>query len=252
MGKLLTGKDKILLALAFLGDVFEETRLMGGLVGEAYRNVYGFVPLKYRRQRFSESVSKMIKTGYIEKVIKDDQPYLRLHSSGKKRLVRNFPILRFQRKKWDGLWTIVIFDIAEISRSQRSFLRRKLLEVGFGMYQRSVYISPFNWVEDLREFIRHYNLKEVRIFRAREVLIANPKEQALRIWPLKKLEKQYRKMLLRIKEISQMKEGEEKKRASREIKSSYFDLLISDPFLPKELLPPGWPAEKVRRLIFPL
>lgn len=252
MGKLLTGRDKILLGLAFLGDVWDETRLVGGWVGHAYKTVYGFVPLKYRKQRFSESVYRMIKTGCIEKVIKNDQPCLRLHSSGKKRLTRDFPILKLQRKKWNGFWTIVIFDIAEISSHQRKSLRGKLLELGFSMYQRSVYISPFNWIEDLREFVAHRDLREVRIFRAKEVLVGNAKEQAAKIWQLDKLEEEYREILERIEEASHIRAGKKKEKALREIKSSYLDLMIVDPHLPKELLPSDWPAEEVRELIFDL
>ena len=247
MSKLLTGRDKILLGLAFLGDVWDETRLVGGWVSHAYETVYGFVPVKYRKQGFSESVYRMIKTGHIEKVIKNDQPCLRLHSSGKKRLIRDFPILKLQRKKWDGFWMIVIFDIAEISSYQRGSLRRKLLELGFGMYQRSVYISPFNWIDDLREFVAHRNLREVRIFRAKEVLIGNAKEQAAKIWQLEKLEREYQKILERIEETSKMRAGKKKEKALREIKSSYLDLVIIDPHLPKELLPSDWPAEEVRK-----
>ena len=248
MAKLLTGRNKILLGLAFLGDVFEETRTLGGYIGYAYKTVYGFTPYKYRKQRYLESVSKMIKTGHIERIVKNNQPYLRLHSSGKKRLLRDFPILKFQKKKWDRLWTIVIFDIAEVSSFQRRLLRTKLIELGFSMYQRSVYISPFNWVEDLRDFIDHRKFKEVRIFRAKEVFINNPQEQASQIWPLEQLEEEYNKLLEKI-EKTRAKKGKEKEKMIKKIKSAYLDVLISDPHLPKELLPVNWPAEKIRKII---
>ena len=48
--------------------------------------------------------------------------------------------------------------------------RKKLLSLTFARLQRSVYITPHNFVEDLREWIDFIGLKgKVRIFRAEEV-----------------------------------------------------------------------------------
>lgn len=250
MAKLLKPKDKILLGLALLGDAFDETRLLGGLVTTTYRNVYGWTPPQFKRQRFYETISRTIKTVYIEKIIKNGELCLRLLSAGKKRLIRDFPILKLQKQKWDGLWTIVAFDIAEAICYQRNFLRRKLLELGFGMYQRSLYISPYNWVEDLREFIAHHKLEHVRVFRARDVLIEDPKEQAAKIWKLDDLAYEYREIINEARKVDRAVKNQ--KDRVRKLRSYYLDVLLSDPCLPKELLPSDWPAGLARRLVFSL
>lgn len=248
MAKLLKPKDKILLALALLGDFFDEARLLGGVVGSVYKNVYGWTPPQFKRQRFYEVVSRRIKTGEIKKIVKKGQTYLRLLSAGKKRLVRDFPILKLQKQRWDGFWTIVAFDIKEINRYQRDFLRNKLLELGFGMYQRSLYISPYNWVEDLREFIIYHKLRGVRVFRAKEVLIGDPKQQAAKIWKLDRLASEYKRLISKAKRIKRMKGGRKKENKARKLRSQYLDLLLVDPCLPKQLLPDDWPAEEARKL----
>ena len=90
----------------------------------------------------------------------------------------------------------------------------------------------------------------MRIFRAKEALVGNARKQVAKIWRLDKLEEEYREILEKIKEASQMRAGKKKEKTLREIKSSYLDLIIIDPHLPKELLPSDWPAEEVRELIF--
>lgn len=252
MAKLLKAKDRVLLGLALMGDAFDETRLLGGLVTSLYANVYGWAPVKFRKQRYYESVSRMIKTGYIEKIIKNGQPYLRLLSAGKERLIRDFPILKLQGQKWEGLWTIVVFDIAETSRYKRDLLRRKLLELGFGMYQRSVYISPFNFIEDLKEFIENYRLSNVQVFRSKEVIGENRRERVAKIWKLERLNKQYQKVIKEVERIKKLPKGRVKERRLRQLRNFYLDLLLSDPFLPRELLPKDWLGEKARGAVLRL
>jgi CRISPR-associated endonuclease Cas2 len=48
-----------------------------------------------------------------------------------------------KNKKWDGRWFMVFFDVPEIQRNKREYLRRYLKELGFYQYQKSVYIFPY-------------------------------------------------------------------------------------------------------------
>lgn len=52
------------------------------------------------------------------------------------------------KKKWDGRWRVLIFDIPETHRSKRNLIRRELLNVGFVMLQKSVWVYPYD-CEDL-------------------------------------------------------------------------------------------------------
>lgn len=46
-------------------------------------------------------------------------------------------------KKWNGKWFMVFFDVPEIQRSKRDYLRNYLIKLGFFAYQKSVYIFPY-------------------------------------------------------------------------------------------------------------
>ena len=48
-----------------------------------------------------------------------------------------------QKSKWQGKWFLVIFDVPEVQRNKRRYLRDFLKEIGFYQYQQSVYVFPF-------------------------------------------------------------------------------------------------------------
>ncbi len=58
-------------------------------------------------------------------------------------------------RAWDGQWRMLSFDIPQSEASVRMRLRRRLLDVGFGAVQRSVWVTPdpvSDIVADMPEF----------------------------------------------------------------------------------------------------
>jgi len=90
---------------------------------------------------------------------------------------------KIQKKKWNGKWYMLFFDVPEIQRNKRDYLRKYLRKIGFYQYQKSVYIFPFECenevllikkivaggmymkyiiadkIEDEDKIKRHFNLK---------------------------------------------------------------------------------------------
>jgi len=249
MSKLLTLKDRILLGIALMGDTFNEMRLLGGLVSKKFEVVYGWVPPQYRRSTYWRDVYSLLKTGNITKEVKNGEAVLTITNRGAKRLVRRFPLIKIASQKWDGRWTIFTFDIEEVLRSKRDKLRKKLLSLTFARLQRSVYITPHNFVEDLREWVDFIGLKgKVRIFRAEEVTGENLQKFAERLWQISKLNISYQKLLKQCEIIEEFR-GKERRKAARKLKGDLLEIVIQDPFLPKELLPKDWVGDKARQII---
>jgi DNA-binding transcriptional regulator PaaX len=53
-------------------------------------------------------------------------------------------------KKWDGKWFIVVFDVPEVERNKRNFLRKFLNEIGFFLYKQIVYVFPYECEEEIK------------------------------------------------------------------------------------------------------
>jgi len=237
MSKLYGIKDWILLTAAVSVDAFQEIRLVGDLIPSLVEARYGFLPPNFKKESYFSYVSRLLKTGDINKKLdKKGTVYLELTSQGKKNLIRRFPI--FFKAKWDGTFMVVVFDIPEETRRARDDLREKLKELGFGKLQESVWISPYHFEEDLKEFLQETGyLDYVFVMRATRILGKSLKEKAGDIWRLKDLNSEYEKIIL---EADRILKGESDVIGLKKIWDGYFKVLAKDPILPSEFLPSDW------------
>jgi CRISPR-associated endonuclease Cas2 len=53
------------------------------------------------------------------------------------------------KKKWDGKWRVVIFDISEDKKPKREKIREWLKNIGLKELQKSVYVYPFDFKSQL-------------------------------------------------------------------------------------------------------
>jgi len=237
---------RLLLALAFLGDLFEDLADAGGLASFSYQQVYGFVPQRYKRHNFFNVVSHSLKIGNIEKKIENGEVCLKLSSLGKEKILNQIPLLKIREKAWNGQWLVAVFDIPEKQSQTRRDLREKLRELGFGMLQRSVWISPYDFSSLLKEFLENIGLADkVLLIGPSKIWVKDDKALAFKIFGLERINRAYEKL---IEKWEERKEGENKK-LTKEIKSRYLEILAVDPFLPTALLPKDWWGDKATRLV---
>jgi len=262
MKKLLRTRDILLLGLSRGLDLFEEIRDPLQLVSKSYENMYGWVPEKYKRHNFNHLVWRNIKTGYIEKIEKRGEIYIRLTSQGNKKIVRDFPFLALQNKRWDKEWRVVIFDIEEKSKQIRERFRNKLRELGLGMLQESVFISPYDISKDFTEFIDAQDLNEsTYLLEVSSIAVGDIKAFVNRVWHLDKISDFYREIVGKIQDndlildrdrLNKLNDRRKSKKVLdliNEVRKAYLEVILKDPFLPKELLPLDWEGEKARNLV---
>jgi len=64
------------------------------------------------------------------------------------------------KKRWDKKWRIVLFDIPEAQRKIRDALRKKLKELGFLEFQKSVFIFPYPCEDEINFVINFFGLSD--------------------------------------------------------------------------------------------
>lgn len=105
------------------------------------------------RQRFYNLISKLKREGLVEGNIK-----LKLTKRGKEKILKSknaheIKVIKYRSEK-DDTTKIIIFDIPERERYKRNWLRTSLLQLGFKLLQKSVWIGkvkiPEEFIEDLR------------------------------------------------------------------------------------------------------
>jgi len=131
--------------LAFAAVAPNALRLLNYLPNEKYN-------LKYRAK---SAAGRLVAKKYAVWIDRDGKKYLRLTSAGHRTLAfeQAKVALKNQKKKWDGRWRMVIFDIPERRRRVRIRLRAFMNEIGFVRLQDSVWVYPYD-CEDFMALVK--------------------------------------------------------------------------------------------------
>jgi DNA-binding transcriptional regulator PaaX len=154
---------------------------------------------------------------------------------------------------------IVVFDIEEKSKSVRNRFREKLKSLGFGMLQKSIWISPLPIGEDMKEAIHALGLsRNAYVMEVSGFIFGDPKELAGSIWHFDNLEEEFAGIKEKVEIGNQLvknandriKKREAKvryhyinkyiydlERKKREAMREYLEFVAKLPTLPIELLP---------------
>lgn len=122
--------------IAFAAVAGNALQLLEYLPNEKYN-------LKYRMK---SATGRLVAKRYAEWIQRDGKKYLRITSIGRKALVFEQAkiVLKNQKKKWDGRWRMIIFDIPERRRAVRFRLCAIMREIGFVRLQNSVWVYPYD------------------------------------------------------------------------------------------------------------
>lgn len=241
-------KRDLLLFLALIGDLYREI---------SYRewrrqlNFLAFGGIPRETKSYYSLVYKLTKAGEIEKEIIKGEAFLKITAQGGKLLDERIPLRWLAKKPWDRRWRMVIFDIPEKERTLRDKIREKLVSLGFGMWQRSVYITPHNVMREIQEFLETKKLFPACVcLTARRDDFGDDRWLASQVFKLDEINTEYKILTEKFEELR----GEAEELKMKELKKrfwqlwgDYKNLLMADPWLPKELLPENWFGDRTRQ-----
>lgn len=234
-------QDKILSILAASAGALDT---LGNFAYNPYPYLYASLGTSYRKEHIDEAIDSLTSEGLVEG---DRNEGLRLTLAGagiKKRLYQA------RREEWDGKWRVVFFDIPEVQRDIRDGLRFELKKLGFGLWQRSAWITPFDIAKELNSYLREQNLAEaVQVVVGERFGELNDRKFAAKVWPLDDINERYERLLsVWKKEIGKESTAEERLEAAASLHNRYLDVLAADPRLPLELLPGDWVGDDAKKL----
>lgn len=100
-----------------------------------------------KREKILRSLKNLEKNEIIELVEKDDKVIIYLKDVNNAKVIEYSieSLLKYKqhKKQWNGKWFLVFFDVPEIQRNKRDYLRKFLKRLGFYQYQKSVYLFPY-------------------------------------------------------------------------------------------------------------
>jgi CRISPR-associated endonuclease Cas2 len=114
---------------------------------------------------YRTAVYRLRHQGLIDIANNNGQKFLRLTRDGQLKVLV-LKAVSIDRRKWDGKWRLVVFDIPEKARQERNQLRQLLKNNQFHKLQASVFISPFPLNLKAIEYLKETKLIDfIRILR---------------------------------------------------------------------------------------
>ena len=118
---------------------------------------------EYKDRQLKRSLRKLEQNELISISEQEGKTVVRLTKKGEEKLLKYKieEIFIPKPKKWDRKWRLVIFDIPEKFKVNRTIFSRKLKELEFFQLQKSVWVCPYP-CEDEIDFIKE--IYEIRRF----------------------------------------------------------------------------------------
>ena len=103
------------------------------------------------------SLRRMAKKRIVEFSVRNGKTYLQITDNGKKKLKEiQFESIKIEMSKsWNGVWTVILFDIPEYQKTARDALRRKLKDLGCYQYHKSVFVHPASCGDEI-DFVAEF------------------------------------------------------------------------------------------------
>lgn len=153
------------------------------LILKRRKTMYDFIPGTkdpsfeiYRKFKNKEAFNKLIyylkKNNFIKvKNLKGKQAVLLTKRGKDKAIKASFKIDDGQQKKRkDGKWIMIIFDIPQNKKRDRILLRSVLKNLGYKLFQHSVWVTAYDVSEKTENSLQFYSLdRYVRIFLIDEI-----------------------------------------------------------------------------------
>lgn len=109
---------------------------------------------KFNTGRLHQVLKRMYKARYIEIIIEQGVPTVKVTQKGKVKLLRyKLDEITLDKLSHDGKWRLIIYDVAKNKRASSESFRRMLRKLGFLQLQKSVYLTPYRCEEQI-EYLR--------------------------------------------------------------------------------------------------
>ena len=129
---------------------------------------------KYRKdnrlKHFRQFVYYLKKHHYITAQNLKGTKAIMLTKEGLDRALKASFKIQARKKRKDGKWIMIAFDMPQKHRRARNLLRSILKNLGYKLFQQSVWVSPYDVSEKTETILAHYALdKYVKIFLIEEM-----------------------------------------------------------------------------------
>lgn len=114
---------------------------------------------KNRKKNFSKLIYTLKQGGYIKTLKIKDESAIILTPKGLEKIFIIKIKLAEKKRRTDKKWQMALFDIPEKKRRQRDLFRKNLRYLGYKKLQRSIWVCPYDALQDTKDLIKKYKLE---------------------------------------------------------------------------------------------
>ncbi|MCR8641811.1 phenylacetic acid degradation operon negative regulatory protein PaaX [Paenibacillus sp. N1-5-1-14] len=198
------------------------------------------------------AISRIVSQGWLTARKIGNRSYYSMTGKGKKRLDEAADrIYKQAPRPWDGKWHMATYSIPEHNRAMRDQFRKELAWLGYGMLANSLWISPNNLADRVKEIAEAYEIADcIELFSSEHMGMSSEQDLVAKCWSLDKINEAYAGFIETYRpayeklhdQIEQNHEIEDSDCfvVKTQLVHEYRKFLFIDPGLPKELLPELW------------
>ncbi|MFH0908598.1 MAG: hypothetical protein V1929_07540 [bacterium] len=207
-----------------------------------------------KRTAYRSAMHRMRKAGFVACITREGQPVLRLTAEGRERLGVLQDPDRFWKRKWNGVWYALLYDVPETQRSYREALRAFLKRLRLGQLQRSVWITPWDIRPEFDDLARASGVRDyAHLIEFRTTLGAGNESLVEQAWDFQSLDARQdwfcRTCEKRLREIGKTSPPAEALTALyRQESAAFRAVMAGDPLLPRKLWPEFYKGEEAHRI----
>jgi len=171
---------KVLSSMIKFREMYQPIR-RGGL----YIDFSGYLAAVNEERRWKRAQIYLNKRDLIQTFDEIHGKRIVVTSRGHKIFYQDYPLARLRQKRWDGVWTVVMYDFPERERARRRRIRRRLIDLGFGCPQISILVSPLPVEEPIQKLLEGERIADrVWTLRAKRILGMDNRQVVRRAWPI--------------------------------------------------------------------
>ena len=114
--------------------------------------------LKFNPYALKRNLKRLQHQKVIETIDMEGNEVFQLTAKGKRKLFKQGE-LNNEPLAWQGKWFLVIYDVSKLKRSAQNAFRQSLKEFRFLQLQKSVYISPVDFTNEIDYLREKFSLK---------------------------------------------------------------------------------------------
>jgi phenylacetic acid degradation operon negative regulatory protein len=241
-------ETRIVKARSALFDLYGDHLLSRGEQAPVAALVRLLAPLRISAPAVRTAVSRMARQGWLSPVRLPEGAGYRLTPRGVHRLQQAADrIYRLEARPWDARWHVIVVERIG-DRAGRERLRSALEYLGYASLDSSTWVSPFASVE-LDALLASERVGATSFHASFD---GDARALAARAWDIDGLARAYQEWLDRADAIvpapDQPAPDERTFAARSELVHEWRKFLFTDPGLPAQLLPAGWPGAQAAEL----